>query len=462
VEQVKSGQERAVHFDAGAAGGPRVALRLESLAPAAIRFALVGSLMSATAALAQDLPPPVAPTTVVVDQGRVFGDDAPMAGGLDVLAGIGLNISAGLVTEWNDNIRRLDENFVPDDGTSRSDWRFTPTVAVSAGRPIGRQQLFLNAGLGRDFYARNTILDKNRVNVGGGLAWNLGQRCNGRLQGSWSKRGTQFASFAEVIPSTQETSAFFASATCQTAGRLVGSASYSSSNTRNRTDDSLPNAPDRSFADVDSDSISASIAYALTRGQVGVSGNWGNYEFPNQVLFSGETNGNKIQGYNLFANYRIGSSLQANASIGYSKVEPTSVLSQDFSGNVWSLGLNYSGPRLGAGISTGRSVNGSGGGNSNFSIGTFYNMNVSYRANDRLAASAGYARSNTDYRGVIAIPGTQPINSAIMDRFFIGADYRLNRLLSFGVDLNHQKRSSKPDTFSYDATSVIMSVRANF
>jgi hypothetical protein len=328
--------------------------------------------------------------------------------------------------------------------------------------PFGRQQLFLNAGLGRDFYARNTILDKNRVNVGGGLAWVLGQRCNGRIQGSWSKRGTQFASFAEVIPSTQETSSFFTSATCQTAGRLVGSLSYSKSSSRNRTDESLPNAIDRSFSDVNSDNINASIAYSLTRGQIGVSGNWGDFEYPNQPLLLGGVNSSKIQGYNLFANYRIGSSLQANASVGYSKVESQSLLGQDFSGNVWNIGLNYSGPRLGAGISAGRSVNGSTGGNSNYSVGTYYNMNVSYRANERLSASAGYARSNTDYRGLLLIPETQPIDTAVMDRFFIGADYRLNRLLSFGADLNHQKRSSDPGEFSYDATSVIFSIRANF
>jgi len=420
------------------------------------------ALLAPGAAVAQNLPPPLAPTTVVIDQGRVFGDDAPLAAGLDVLAGIGLSISAGLVTEFNDNMRRVEDDAILPDGVARSDWRFTPTVAISGGRPLGRQQLFFNAGIGRDFYARETIRDKNRVNVGGGLAWRLGQRCNGRLQGNWSKRGTQFASFAEVISSTQESTRLFTSATCQTAGRLVGSASYARANTKNQTDESLPAVVDRSFANVESDSINASLAYALTRGQIGISGNWGNYEFPNQLLVSGETNGNTIQGYNLFANYRIGSSLQANGSIGFSKVNPKSLLSQDFSGNVWSFGLNYSGPRLGASIGTGRSVNGSSGGNSNFSIGTFYNMNVSYRANDRLSASAGYSRSNTDYTGVIVIQGTQPIDAAITDRFFIGTDFRLNRLLTFGADLNHQKRSSEPDTFSYDATSVVFSIRANF
>lgn len=418
-------------------------------------------LMAPGTVLGQALPPSAAPATVVVDQGRVFGDDAPLAGGLDVLAGIGLDISASLVTEWSDNMRRVREDEVLPDGESRSDWRFRPTVALSGGRPFGRQQIFFNAGIGRDLYARNTIRDKNRVNVGGGVAWTLGQRCTGRLQGSWSERGTQFASFAEVISSTQESSGFFTSATCQTAGRLTGSASYGRSSTQNRVDEALPDEFDRGFADVESETVGASVAYALTRGQIGVSGNWAVYEFPNQILLTGETNGNRIQGYNLFANYRIGTSLRINGSVGHSRVDPKSPLAQDFTGNVWNLTLNYSGPRLGASIGAGRNVSGSRGGNSNFSIGNFYNMNVSYRASDRLSASAGYARSKSEYRGVTAIPGTQPINDATMDRFFIGTDYRLNRLLTFGADLNHQKRSSDPDVFSYDATSVIFSIRAN-
>jgi hypothetical protein len=48
------------------------------------------------------------------------------------------------------------------------------------------------------------------------------------------------------------------------------------------------------------------------------------------------------------------------------------------------------------------------------------------------------------------------------DRVFIGADYRMARLLSFSADINHQRRRSVPDSFSFTATSIVFGVNARF
>jgi hypothetical protein len=426
---------------------------------------LVLLALSGGPGLAQVLPPSAAPTGVQIDPGRVFGDDAEFLGGLDVLAGFGFNITAALQTEWSNNFARGDEDEPLRNGLeSRSDWRFSPSVSVSAGRPIGRQQIFANASLGRDFYARNTLLDKNRIAIDGGVNWTLGTRCTGRVQGGWRKRGTQLATFEEVVPSTTERTTFFASAACRTAGGLAPSISYDRYNVKNRTDEDAPEGvQDRSFSDVEAQGVNGSLGYSLgSRGQVGVQGNWRRFEYPNQFLDTGETNGSTITGATFFANYRVGTSITANGSLGFSKVSPESSLGEDFSGTVWNIGLNYSGPRIGASISTGRNVNGSTGGSGNYRISRFLSANVSYRASERLSAAAGYAHGNSDNRGVSEIPDTEIISNSKSNRFFVGADYRFNRILSFGVDLNHQRRSSEPSEFSYSATSILFSARASF
>lgn len=444
----------------------------------AVRSVALAALVCAAPAIAQIVPPGMAPpapivppstsptgtpTGVVANPLRVYGDDAPLLGGLDILAGIGFNVSAALATEYNDNVAR-----VTDDGSlnprynSKGDWVFRPSVSISAGRPLGRQQLFVTSTIGRDIYARNSILNRNRFSVDGGLNWALGTRCGGRLQGGFSTRGTQFGTFEEVVPSTQEDLNFLASANCRTATGLSGNINYTRSKITNHVDDPTGEI-DRSFADVKSQGLNGGIGYPIgQRGEVGVQGSWTEQELPNQLLFTGEANGNTIYGVNAFGNYRVGNSLRVTGGLGKSWVNPRAPFAADFSGLVWNLGINYSGPRLGASISTGKSVNGSSGGSSNYTIGSFFNGTITYQANPRLSFATGIATSDTDYRGIDQLPETEDINSAKLRRYFIGADYRLNRIISLALDFNHQNRSSEPESRSYKVNTVGLTVRAAF
>ncbi|MFN3371516.1 MAG: outer membrane beta-barrel protein [Sphingomonadaceae bacterium] len=409
--------------------------------------------------LAQE-PAPSAVPLVEADPRRVLGDEAPFLGGLDILAGIGLSLRAGLTTEYTDNVSN--RSFGSGGLDSRSDWIFRPSVGIEVGRAIGRQRLFVNAGASRSFYARNDILNRNRFNVDGGLAWALGARCGGRVQGGWSTREGFRDLFEDVVPSTTRNTRFFANAACQTATGLAPSVSYDWSRTRNRSI-TVAGFPviDRSFSDVQSQGVSASLGYPLSaRGQVGVQGSWREYEFPNQPLPDGTANGNEVLSGSLFLNYRLGPSLRANASLGTTRVNPRDDLTPSFSGLTYSGGLNWSGPRLGASLSYGRSVSGSRGGTANYSIANSFSAGVNYRASDRASAAAGYARVRQTNRGNAAFPETNRLLGYTGNRYFIGADYRFNRILSASLDLNHQQRSSTPSQFDYDATSVILGLRA--
>lgn len=444
----------------------------------AARLVALVALLSAIPAVAQIVPPGVAPPApivppstspsgapigVVADPLRVYGDDAPLLGGLDILAGIGFNVTGALTTEYSDNVARMSgDEPLNSRYKSKDDWIFRPSLTLSAGRPLGRQQVFVTSTIGRDFYARNGILNRNRFSVDGGLNWALGTRCGGRIQGGYSTRGTQFGSFEEVIPSTQERANFLASANCRTATGISGNINYNRSKTTNHTDDPTGQI-DRSFANVKSHGVNGGLGYPIAgRGEIGLQGNWNKQEFPNQPLATGGLNGSEITGLNLYGNYRVGSSLRATGGIGKSWVSPNAPLAEDFSGLVWNLGLNYTGPRLGASVSTGRSVNGSTGGSSNYTIGSFFNGTITYQANPRLSFATGLSLSDTDYRGIDQLPETEDIDSAKLRRYFIGADYRLNRIVSLSFDFNHQNRSSEPEADSYKVNTVGLTVRAAF
>jgi hypothetical protein len=402
-------------------------------------------------------PPPGA---VVDDPNRVFGDEAPDFAPLAIVGALGLRPFASLVTQYDDNIARqpsdapLNSRF-----RSRADWIFRPTVGVRAERPVGRQRLFLNASLGRAIYAKNSQLNNTRINVGGGAGFVLGRTCGGQVSAGYSKRDQLIGNFEDAADATAESTFFSSVLNCSTATGLTGSVGYNRGRQTNRTSDP---SVDRSFADARRQSVNGSIGYRLgQRGQVGIAGSWGENVFPNQLVL-GEENQNEVTSISLFGNYRVGSALSATAGFGQSKVSSQVPGSQSFSGNTWNLGLGYAGPRFGANLAVSRGINGGGNQGANFAIATNLTGSVTYQLNDAMRLSTGYVRTDSDFRGTALIPETNQIQSMTTDRVFVGADYRLRRLLSFGFDLNYQQRSSVPDIFSFKSTSAIFTVTARF
>ncbi len=448
---------------AGHIGWPRLLLGAALLFPA-IAHAQVG-VAPGQPALAPAPPPaqpvlPAFPQTsatmgVVADEARIYGDDAPTAGGFDILAGIGFHMSASLVTEYNDNISRtvtgepLNPRF-----KSKTDWRFTPTVAADFGRAFGRQRLFLTGSVGRDYYARNNIMNRNRFQVDGGLQWTLGTRCNGRAQGGYSDRGTRLSDFDEVIPSSQTSSSLSLVAGCATATGLGFNAGYNWNELKNSVES-------REYADSRGSGINGSIFYKLgQRGDISIQGYSRSVTYPNQFLPDGQSNGTDISSLSLGLGYRFGPSIRLNGDIGKSWADPKNPLAEGFSGLTWNLAASYSGPRLGGRISAGRGVSSGSGGYTNYQLSDRFAAALTYDFGRRIVISTGYSHLNQRNRGGEGLPETSRLSEFKLDRIFIGADYRLNRILTVGFDVNNQKRSANPSDFNYTATSALLTLRA--
>ncbi|PZU47995.1 MAG: hypothetical protein DI568_08525 [Sphingomonas sp.] len=421
------------------------------------------SLALAFPALAQIAPPgpriQYPDGAVIDDPERIYGDDADGFSPLAIVGALGLSVNAGLVTEYSDNVARMAEGQpLSSRFESKDDWIFRPTAGVAFERPLGRNRIFGAATIGRNIYARNHRLNSNRFGVSGGGDFQIGQACNGQVTGGWSKRDTQLGSFEEVVASQQTRTRFGGSVGCSTMMGLTGRVGYNRSSVRNDTDD--PNY-DRTFADVDSHLVNASLGYRVgLRGQVGVAGSWAENRYINQII-DGEVNTNEIRTVSVFGNYRIGNSLNASGSIGRTRLTSNTPGSVGFSGATWSLGVGYAGPRIGANIGMGRSVNGGRGVSANYTIQQFYNLSTTYSANDRLRFSTGYSHTKVDLRGIAALPETEVASQNVNNRFFVGSDYSLNSFLRLGLDFNHHRRSSTPSNFSYKVNSVIFSIKAH-
>lgn len=393
---------------------------------------------------------------VQADPSRVYGIDGPWLTGLAVAAISGLKYSASFRTEWTDNIARTSaEEPLRPGSTSRSDWRFVPEIRVMAGKNIGRQLLFANASLGYDFHARNTMRDKERLNLQGGLEYRLGTRCSGRLQAGYGSRLSESYLFDEEADTKQERVTLTASTSCRI-GRIVSALNYQWKDVSNDNEF-------RQISDSRGHSVTGSLSYPIgVRGALSVGGFWQMNEYPHQFLLNGDVNKVKFTGFNVGGSYRIGPSLAVNGSVGRSKVDPRNPFSLPFSGTSWSLGANYAGPKMGISLGAGRSASGGSGGSANFSISDSYSASLSYKVNSRLSASAGYTHSESDNRGIVRIPGGELLSRLRKrDSFILGADYHLNGPFSLSADYRHEKRASTEFYAGYTANIVSLTIRAS-
>lgn len=397
---------------------------------------------------------------VVDDPNRVFGDEGPDFAPLAIVGALGITPYAAVDVTYDDNAARVNDDgfsFLP--FRSKDDWIFRPSVGARLERDIGQQRLFANASIGRIIYARNSFLNANRFNVGGGLGFNLGRSCGGQLTAGYNTRDQLIGGFAEAGPVQTESTTFSGSLSCTTMTGFVAGGAYSRGSNTNRSNDP---AIDRSFADSRFESVSGNVGYQIARrGQVGVTASWANNVFPNQVVL-GEENSNTIKSYGLYGNYRVGNRFSANASIGQTRVETNALAGGGFTGGTWGMGLSYSGSRLGANLSTGRSVNGGGNLPANFVINQFFNGSVTYQANEALRFSAGASRADQNFRGTVGVPQTGQLQEVKVDRVLLGADYALGRLLTLTLDLIHQRRSAVPEQFSFTSNTATLGIQARF
>jgi hypothetical protein len=108
-------------------------------------------------------------------------------------------------------------------------------------------------------------------------------------------------------------------------------------------------------------------------------------------------------------------------------------------------------------------VNGGGGIQAaNFSINESILASVTYRLNDAMRLSAGATRSTQDFEGTLLVPETQTLEQMRVDRVFVGASYRMRRLLTISADFNHQRRLSVPAGFGFNSTGATLNIGARF
>jgi hypothetical protein len=395
-------------------------------------------------------------------------DDDPVAPGVGINTGRGVNISANLVTEYGSNLLRQGEGqTLGGRSGSRSDFRIRPSVSVNLGLPAGRQQLYLNASVGRDFYVRNSFLNRERVGAVAGVAYGFGSSCGGRLQASYEQRQTQLEEFVDVRNSLRRTTSGLLSLTCSRPYGISPSADVTYTNNTN----SLESRRRRNSRTI-SAGIGASYAIGV-RGSIGVRANYADTVFPNEIITLLDLSVQpprvlesfeyslKSYGGSLTGQYRLGERVSFVGNVGYSRIAPRAGVGEPYGSLTYSASVGYTGTRIFGSASAGRAVTPGRGGEATFFVANSYTLDVGYTLPSGISAYAGAARSTREFRGEL---DTLPLarSSATTDRAYLGVRTQIGRLLSASAEVNTIRRRVIPSIFNYTSNGVRLSLSASF
>lgn len=446
----------------------------------------VGDVLGRSTALARGM---VAAAVVMVaipaTAQRVAGDDPPIAkSGITSVPQVpdrGYRLEASLRTLFDDNLLRVPSDRPTPLGRSRSDFRFSPAVSGGIGLPFGRQQLYVGAIIGRDFYARNTDLNRNRYAVGGGLNWRLGTTCTGALGVEFRRRQNLFSEEGILVPNVQENFDYGGSFDCQARAGIGFGGTIEHNQTNNLT-------PTRRAFDVKSTSYSPHLSYGsagLGRFSLGGSYTRVKYPFRPALLpdFTQTPDGIDLYSGRIGYDRSLGTRMKVTLGASFNKVKPQPRTVQQLIGFT-ALGLpvfapidrsGYSGlgydgslsytpsPRISAQLSASRNVTSTPNAGALFIVNQAYGLDLGYKLGPSIDTGVGVTYNVRDYRGGFASP-TEPVPRVNdkSSRFYARVSYSPVKLYDVDLEVAHQKRASNPNDFDFSGTSVSLTLRVKF
>ncbi len=377
------------------------------------------------------------------------------------LPNLGYSISASLLSVYDSNYRRLPDNKQPTAGQSRSSFRFTPTINGRVNLPVGRQSLFATAMIGKDYYTANSAFNRQRLAFSGGVNLAAGSSCTGSVNGSWMQAQsnpnatTPIALQQGILPNTQTTRSFGASASCGGISGFTPTASY-------RYAKSTNDEVTRMISDLTSNSYSVSLGYARpTLGVVSLFGTLSSNDYPNQPIFlTGATRSVKITNLGVKYSRSLTSQFSADASLSRVSIDPNVPGQQKTSNLGYGLSVNYTPPsRLSASINATRNASSSPNtGTALYFVQQAFSANVSYQLSSTLSTALTGSTSLRTYEDQVGsnLP-TPPSNQVQNDRFNtvrLSVNWNPIRNMQTSFYVSQQNRNADPNIYNYKDTTA--------
>ncbi|ODP36472.1 outer membrane beta-barrel protein [Sphingomonas turrisvirgatae] len=368
-----------------------------------------------------------------------------------------VNIELAGEATYDSNIARSNAAGAAARGLEREDVRFSPSIEADLTLPTGPAVVTLAATVAYDFHARNSQLDRERLNLQAGAASKFAM-CDVGVQGGYSRRQNDLGDLS-IIPGDPEGSAV----NVQDVARIGGSVSCGSiirptayidyRTTRNSADQ-------RKISDVNLLTYGGGVSYrspafGILTAFVGRT----EFDYPDRRAFAGALQGFDLMMYGLRLDRRLGTQLQFNGQIYYVNVNAASGLGDSFDGLNWDAAASL---RLGANaqltVSAAKIVDASSAFNLRAAKVSTYGATLDYVFSPLLRGSLYATRRERDFATDPLLPVLILLNDDRTTEVGARLDYTIGRRIGLNLAAGYQDRDADVAVYDYSAFRATVGV----
>jgi hypothetical protein len=362
-----------------------------------------------------------------------------------------LNYAFSLTETYDSNVARRSDAATSATRLKPEDYRTTVNLNLDVLKAVGRQSLFLAGDVGYNYYDRNTVLDRQRIGLEGGVVARAAI-CQVVLSDKVASAQTSLDLLINtVIENEQNVNTVSASGQCS---RGVGIApTFSIASTQIRNSASLMKGQDN-------DSTSGSIGLAYSRpvlGRVSIFAQQTNTDYTKAspiFVLTGRTPGYELKAVGISFERAVGERLSLSSHLSYSSI------SQKISAQSNFEGLTYGGRlmiapnhRASLELTGERAVRPSLQVGSTYELLEDYAENLTYRLSERLSLTGGATQSRITYAGTVSGP-TLVLPGQSVQRVFGGVTYDFLRRNTIRLEVRQEERRSNVAAFNYESNQV--------
>jgi hypothetical protein len=341
---------------------------------------------------------------------------------------------------------------------SADDVRVSPELNVAITTPVGAQSAYLSGTIGYDFYRRNTQLDRERIDLDGGLNLRTPSgRCTGGVGAAYSRGQSNIgdliilpdeSGFIDAVNVQQEV-VLRANIACGAAYGLAPGIGYSRQ--------TVTNSNFRDDQNISADTYTASLAWRGARaGTITLAGSYRDGRYPNRVLLNGDEDGIEVYSGTVTYDRDIGTRYGGTISAGYTKVKPRAPGVADFNGLTYAAAIRaLLTDRLSTNLSVSRDAQQSNLLALSYSINTTYAFTGVYQFSERLSAPFGVSYQRRRFETGPDIPGA--ILAGRSDNLYsanVGLNFRPRPRLNLGISGMYTRRESNTALLDYNSKQV--------
>lgn len=372
------------------------------------------------------------------------------------------DITLDLGVRYDTNIARSTALRAEQRGLERSDVVFNPSIRIDVTRPFGDNSAFLRGSLGYVFHARNSVLDRERLQLDGGADVGVGP-CRVRPEAGFFRGQSDLAdlvvsngAIVDDARNTETLQRYSVELQCGAEYGLQPFASVGYDTARNSN-------PIRDRAEYDAWRYSAGLGYnSPGLGRIRLFASQTDTDLVSQPLAGGGTDGYRVNAFGLDYSREIGTRLTFNGRVSYSRLDPRNSGADGFSGLTWRIAPRLLlGERIQVEGLIGRELTNSLASDSAYTVSQPYGLRVTYAASEFLRLDAGATITRRRYEFAV-LPPVDFIDRETRHLYDINASYLLGRRIRLRLGAGHERRDANGSLFDYSSTFVTAGLGLTF